>query len=70
MSVAASRRVVGWVGGVAGTALAVLAAAAVLPAIAQTGGFEDVAAGAYYSAPVEELAGVGRADGLRGFCGV
>ena len=63
------RRVVGWVGGVAGTALAVLAAAAVLPAIAQTGGFEDVAAGAYYSAPVEELAGLGVLTGCEGSSG-
>ena len=63
------RRVVGWVGGVAGTALAVLAAAAVLPAIAQTGGFEDVAAGAYYSAPVEELAGLGVLTGCEGSAG-
>ena len=69
MSVAASRRVVGWVGGVAGTALAVLAAAAVLPATAQTGGFEDVAAGAYYSAPVEELAGLGVLTGCEGSSG-
>ena len=63
------RRVVGWVGGVAGTALAVLAAVGVSPAFAQVGGFSDVAVEAYYSAPVEELAGLGVLTGCEGSSG-
>ena len=69
MSGAVLRRVVGWVAGVAGAALAVLAAAGVLPAFAQAGGFGDVAVGAYYSAPVQELAGLGVLTGCEGSAG-
>ena len=63
------RRVLGWVAGVGGAVLAVLAAAGVLPAFAQEGGFGDVAVGAYYSAPVQELAGLGVLTGCEGSAG-
>ena len=69
MSGAVLRRVLGWVGGVAGAVLAVLGAAGVLPAFAQEGGFGDVAVGAYYSAPVQELAGLGVLTGCEGSAG-
>ena len=62
MSGAVLRRVLGWVGGVGG-------AAGVLPAFAQAGGFGDVAVGAYYSAPVQELAGLGVLTGCEGSAG-
>ena len=63
------RRVLGWVAGVGGAVLAVLGAAGVLPAFAQEGGFGDVAVGAYYSAPVQELAGLGVLTGCEGSAG-
>ena len=69
MSGAVLRRVLGWVGGVGGAVLAVLASAGVLPAFAQAGGFGDVAVGAYYSAPVQELAGLGVLTGCEGSAG-
>ena len=69
MSGAVLRRVLGWVAGVAGAVLAVLAAAGVLPAFAQAGGFGDVAVGEYYSAPVQELAGLGVLTGCEGSAG-
>ena len=69
MSGAVLRRVLGWVAGVAGAVLAVLAAAGVLPAFAQAGGFGDVAVGSYYSAPVQELAALGVLTGCEGSAG-